>query len=94
MREESPNGGAKRRLVGGKGMAVAHLGVGEKATERGKLWPSSAFIDGGERGATVVPHVGDKAPTACQSGSTMAHAGFLCPRSLTGGPRSTFEPVV
>jgi hypothetical protein len=50
MREESPNGGAERRLVDGKGMSVAHLGVGEKATERGKLWPPSAFIDGGERG--------------------------------------------
>jgi hypothetical protein len=42
----------------------------------------------------VVPHVNDKAPTACRSGGTMAHVGFPYPGSLTGAPRLAFEPVV
>jgi hypothetical protein len=65
MREESPNGGVERRLVGGEGTAMAHLSVGEKAEESGKLHSPSAFIVVGEReGAPVVPHIGDKALAA------------------------------
>jgi hypothetical protein len=44
---------------------AAHLGVGEKAVNRGELQLLSAFIARGEGGgATVVPHVDDKAPAA------------------------------
>jgi hypothetical protein len=94
MCEELPNGGAERRLASGEGMAVAHLVIGEKAAERGKLRLPSAFIVGGEReGATVVSHVGNKTPAACRSGSTMMRAGFPYPKSLMGGLRSAFEPV-
>jgi hypothetical protein len=44
---------------------MAHLSVGEKAEESGKLHSPSAFIDAGEReGAPMVPHIGDKALAA------------------------------
>jgi hypothetical protein len=46
-------------------VVAAYLDVQEKVAERGKHWPPSAFIVGGERGATVVLHAGVKAPEAC-----------------------------
>jgi hypothetical protein len=44
MHEESPNGGAERRLANGEGTAVAHLGVGKKEVERGKLRLLNAIL--------------------------------------------------
>jgi hypothetical protein len=89
MREESSNGGVERWLASDEGMVGAHLSIGEKAPQRGKLRPPSAFIVRAEREEVImVPHVGDKAPAACRS-----RVGFPYLGSLTGGPRSAFEPV-
>jgi hypothetical protein len=94
MRDKSPNGGVERWLAGSDGTAAAHLIIGEKVVEKGKLRLPSAFIARGEReGVTVALHIGDQALAACRSGSTMARAGFPYPGSLTGGPRSAFELV-
>jgi hypothetical protein len=51
-----------------------HLGIGEKATGKRKLWPAfSFFIVGGERGGVVpVPHISDSQPTACRPGGNVA----------------------
>jgi hypothetical protein len=77
-------------------MEATHLGVGEKAAEKGKLRPSSAFIAGGERGGggwrpwsrTLVTMLwwlaGPAAPWR-------AVVSFI--PGLMGGPRSAFEPV-
>jgi hypothetical protein len=42
--------GVLTRAAGSEGAAVAHLGVGEKSLERGKLRPGTPFIGEGERG--------------------------------------------
>jgi hypothetical protein len=92
MLKESQNGEAKWWLAGNEGAAVAHLGVGEKLVERGKLWPMSPFIGTGEREeATVVPHVGDDRLTAYRSGGDAVRIGFPYLGSLTSGPQSAFQ---
>jgi hypothetical protein len=69
---------------------AAHLSVGEKAVNRGKLQLLSTFIAGGEGGGS------DRGPTRRRQGAggTMVRAGFPYPESLTGGSQSAFEPVV
>jgi hypothetical protein len=58
MRKESPNDRVEWRLAGGEGMVAAHLSVGKKSVERGKLQPGTPFIGVGERAeASLVPHV-------------------------------------
>jgi hypothetical protein len=79
-------------LASGKGAAVAHLGVGGKTVERGKLQLGTPFIGEGEREeVTVVPHVGDKMLATCWTSWTMVRTGLVYPGSLTGGPRSGFQ---
>jgi hypothetical protein len=59
MCEESPNGGVEQQLVGGKGMAAAHLNMGKSYEKGRKLQPVGRFYTPEEREGCVVPHVGD-----------------------------------
>jgi hypothetical protein len=63
MREESPNGGAERRLASCEGMAVSHLDVGEKAEERGEALAVERFYSWGREG-------GDRGPTHQRQGAS------------------------
>jgi hypothetical protein len=65
---------------------------GDKLREKGKLRPAGCFYWWrGERGV-VVPHIGDMMPVSGRTGGATPHTGFPCCESLTGGPRSGFEP--
>jgi hypothetical protein len=84
MHEDSPNGGVERWLGGGEGTMLV-----KKQRKGGSFSLLSVFIAGRER------ERGDRGPARRQqcTGDTMARTGFPYPRSLTGGPRSAFEPV-
>jgi hypothetical protein len=55
-REESPNGGAERRLAGSEGIPRC----GENCEKGRKLGPVGCFYTPEEREGCVVPHVGDR----------------------------------
>jgi hypothetical protein len=84
-RKESRNGATKQRLARGECTAVAYLSE-RKSCEKGrKLRPANDIYSRRRERGEVVPHLGVE-----PDGGTMAHAGFLCSGTLTGGPRLGF----
>jgi hypothetical protein len=97
MRKESPNGGANRRLAGGKWRVVLTLALGKEVAKEEASAGVTHFIGEGEREreeASLVPPIGVSRLTACRSDRDATRVGrerLPCPCAADGWARDRFQ---